>query len=155
MAFNSVVFPEPVPPETTMLSRQRAAISRTRATGVVMLPFATIVSRVIRRLENFRIVMQGPSSASGGKTMFTRLPSGSRQSTNGLASSMRRPTAEAIFCARTASCWLSRNRVEVRDILPAISTKTLSGPLIMTSVTRSSCNNPSSGPYPTMSAASS
>ena len=33
--------------------------------------------------------------------MLTRLPSGRRQSTSGLASSTRRPTAEAIFCART------------------------------------------------------
>ena len=34
--------------------------------------------------------------------MLTRLPSGKRQSTIGLDSSMRRPTRPAIFCATDA-----------------------------------------------------
>jgi len=51
-----------------------------------------IVSRVIVFLENLRIEMAGPSIASGGAMMLTRLPSARRASTSGVDSSMRRPT---------------------------------------------------------------
>jgi hypothetical protein len=44
-----------------------------------------------------RIDRMGPSIASGGMMAFTREPSGSRASTIGLDSSMRRPTRETIL----------------------------------------------------------
>ena len=82
-----------------MFSRQRAAISSRRAIGrrhrCRTRPAA---AKSMAFLANLRIEMQGPSSASGGKMMLTRLPSGRRASTIGLNSSMRRPTAAAM-------CW--------------------------------------------------
>ncbi len=53
-------------------------------------------SSVSCRSGNRRIVSSGPSTASGGSTAFTRLPSGRRASTIGLDSSTRRPTAPTI-----------------------------------------------------------
>ena len=46
--------------------------------------------------ENFRIVIVGPTSDSGGMIAFTRLPSGSRASTIGELSSIRRPSGATI-----------------------------------------------------------
>src|SRR3712207_8751521 len=50
----------------------------------VSAPNSTSLSKSITQRANFRMDMAGPSSASGGKTMFTRLPSPSRASTIGL-----------------------------------------------------------------------
>ena len=50
-----------------------------------------ITSRVIDFLENLRMEIEGPSIASGGMMMLTRLPSSSRASHNGDDSSIRRP----------------------------------------------------------------
>ena len=99
-AFSSVVLPEPVPPEIRMLSRHRAGdLQHPRHRPRTMLPFADHAAKSSFFLANLRIEMHGPSSASGGKTMLTRLPSASRASTIGLDSSMRRPTAATICCA--------------------------------------------------------
>ena len=48
------------------------------------------------RSANLRIVIDAPSSASGGMTAFTRLPSGRRASTIGLASSTCRPSGSTM-----------------------------------------------------------
>ena len=53
-----------------------------------------------------RIDSTGPSSASGGMIALTREPSGSRASTIGLDSSMRRPTEltmRSMICIRCRS----------------------------------------------------
>lgn len=66
------------------------------------------------RRENFRIVMVGPTSDSGGMIALTREPSGSRASTIGELSSIRRPRGETILSI-AASTWLeSANAVSVR-----------------------------------------
>ena len=59
---------------------------------------------------NFRIVRQGPRSARGGITAFTRDPSARRASTIGLDSSMRRPRGVTIrsMTARTVSSSVKR-----------------------------------------------
>ena len=56
------------------------------------------------------MVSTEPSSASGGTTALTRLPSGSRASTIGLASSTRRPTRETIL-SMVRRRWLSSANV--------------------------------------------
>ena len=66
--------------------------SRTSANPVVIDPISTKRSRSNGILENLRIEIEAPSSVIGGITAFTRDPSGSRASTNGVLSSMRRPT---------------------------------------------------------------
>src|SRR5438552_2500293 len=65
-AFNSVVLPEPVPPEMRMLSRQREAILSTVAIAGDIEAFAAMTSSVIDFLENLRIEIDAPSIASGG-----------------------------------------------------------------------------------------
>ena len=79
-------------------------------------------SRVSRFRLNFRIVISGPLSESGGMTALTRLPSGSRASTIGELSSMRRPTLDttrSMICSRWAS---SRKITGVSSSLPSRST---------------------------------
>ena len=90
-AFKSVVLPEPVPPDTSMLSCASMQRDRNSADSSEIEPMLIMSSRVRRRFENFRIVISGPESDSGGMIAFTRLPSGRRASTIGDASSMRRP----------------------------------------------------------------
>ena len=61
-------------------------------------------------VANFRMVSAEPSTASGGTTALTRLPSGRRASTIGLDSSTRRPIRETILsivrrrCASSVKC---------------------------------------------------
>ena len=121
-AFSNVVLPEPVPPEIRMLSRERAAISSSRAISGDRFCCRTIVSSVRLCLGNLRIEIVPPFSTSGGKTILTRLPSASRASTIGLASSMRRPIAVAMRCATLTRCCASRNRASVFSSLPFRST---------------------------------
>ena len=59
---------------------------------------------------NLRIDSSEPSSASGGTTALTRLPSARRASTIGEDSSIRRPTAETIFWMMRSRCFSSLNR---------------------------------------------
>ncbi len=61
-----VVLPVPVPPLTIMLRRDSTARMSTSRQASVMEPLL-ISSRAVRWLRvNFRILMVGPSSASGG-----------------------------------------------------------------------------------------
>src|SRR5690625_5831132 len=83
-AFNRVVLPEPVPPETTIFKRHDAAISRTRCMAIDMVPRAESLASVRSLRENLRIEIAAPSIASGGRITLTRLPSGKRASTIGL-----------------------------------------------------------------------
>ncbi len=67
---------------------------------------------------NLRIVSVEPSSAIGGTTALTRLPSGRRASTIGLASSTRRPTRETIL-SMTRRRWSSSMNAASTGVDPA------------------------------------
>ena len=66
------------------------------------------VDQVLRQVsgsaENFRMVSAEPSTASGGMTALTRLPSGRRASTIGLDSSTRRPIRDTILSMVRRRC---------------------------------------------------
>ena len=80
----SVVLPEPVPPEISMLQRTRPMISSSvLASGEIDL-YLTSCSSFRRSFLNLRMVSAGPSIASGGAMTLTRLPSGRRASQIGL-----------------------------------------------------------------------
>ena len=108
-AFRSVVFPEPVPPEIRTFSS--ASTQRLRKSTVSELSVPSRVSSVMssRLLLNLRIVTSGPLRDSGGITALTRLPSGSRASTIGDDSSMRRPTCATILLMIRRRCDSSLN----------------------------------------------
>ena len=95
--FSVVVLPEPVPPLITMFSRPRTHACSSSATCSVMVPNEMRSPTVNGSAANLRIVSSEPSSAIGGTTALTRLPSGSRASTIGLDSSTRRPTRATIL----------------------------------------------------------
>ena len=97
MMLSKVVLPLPVPPE---ISRFTSALDRacsTCAISAVRVLNSIRLSIVSGTTEKRRIDITGPSSASGGIITLTREPSGSRASTIGLDSSMRRPTRETIL----------------------------------------------------------
>ena len=123
-ALSKVVLPEPEPPQISTLARIRATTSRKRAIAGDRLALRTMSSSVRLYLGNLRIEIVPPLRTSGPSTMLTRLPSASRASTSGLASSMRRPTAAAMRCATLTTCWTSRKRAAVFSNLPSRSTKT-------------------------------
>ena len=122
MALSRVVLPEPVPPEISTLSRARDAMRSTAAICGDRLAVFSIVSRVIFLVENLRIEMLGPSIASGGMMMLTRLPSARRASTSGVVSSTRLPTAETIREAMFMTWRLSRKTTPEISSLPLRST---------------------------------
>ncbi len=92
------------------------------------------------------MVSAGPSTASGGMTALTREPSGSRASTMGDDSSIRRPTRETMRSMTWRTCASERNALSVSISLPSRSMKIASVPLTMTSVTVSSSRNRCMGP---------
>ena len=94
--FRVVVLPEPVPPETKMLSRASTQARRKSNISGVAVPNLTRSSTVNGEAENFRTVTTGPMSDSGGMMALTRDPSVRRASTIGLDSSMRRPIGAMI-----------------------------------------------------------
>ena len=110
MTLSVVVFPEPVPPEMTMLRRPMTQALRKSRTAGVIVPKAMRSASVNGSAENLRMVSTAPSSAIGAMTALTREPSGRRASTSGLASSMRRPTRPTILsmtrrrCASSLKC---------------------------------------------------
>ena len=75
--------------------REDAALQEVDAFAEIV-PMLIMSSSVSRFRENFRIVSSGPESESGAMIAFTRDPSGSRASTIGDDSSMRRPTCATI-----------------------------------------------------------
>src|SRR5260221_14376126 len=64
--FSVVVLPEPVPPETKMFKRASTQARRNSNMSVVAVPKRIRSSVVNGDAENFRIVMTGPTSGSGG-----------------------------------------------------------------------------------------
>src|SRR5438046_2813665 len=74
--FRSVVLPEPVPPETRMLSLARTAERRkVMISGLDDRKRFTTSAGPHFSLANLRIVSAGPLSAMGGITTLTREPS--------------------------------------------------------------------------------
>src|SRR4030043_422121 len=69
---------------------------RTSAMSSVMAPKPTKSSTFMGSRANLRMERAGPSRARGGMMALTREPSGSRASTMGEDSSMRRPPPELI-----------------------------------------------------------
>ena len=96
-----VVLPDEVPPETRMLSRLRTAARRNCIISGLALPIARRSAGRSLSRENLRMVMHGPSIASGGSTTFTRDPSRSLASHIGELSSTRLPT---VLTMRSITC---------------------------------------------------
>ena len=94
---SKVVLPLPVPPETKILVFALTKEANISAILSVRVPNSIKLSIVNGTSENRRIDKTGPSSDKGGIIAFTREPSGSRASTMGLDSSMRRPILATIF----------------------------------------------------------
>ncbi len=110
--------PEPVPPETKMLSRASTHARRNSNISGVAVPNEIRLSTVYGVFENFRTVMTGPISDSGAMIALTRDPSGSRASTRGLVSSMRRPRGRMIRSMIRRTCSLFRKNESTLRILP-------------------------------------
>ena len=105
-----------------------------------MEPSSTSRSISIFCLENFRIVTVAPSKATGGTIMFTREPSLNLASTIGSVSFIRLLHSATICCMTVSKrSELSKN-LSVLYVLPALSTKILSGPFTIISVISSSSN---------------
>ena len=98
-----------------------------------------------------RIDTIGPSSASGGMIAFTREPSGSRASTIGLDSSMRRPTRETILSMIFIRCASSAKRTSVQSELAAALDVHLRVAVDQDVETVGSASSGSSGPRPSIS----
>src|SRR5581483_1155828 len=152
---SSVVFPAPVPPETTIFNRAATqACSRSRIPSVRD-RFRTRSRSVSASRPNRRIERSGPSTATGGMTALTREPSGKRASTMGEDSSIRRPTRETTFSMMRSKWALSLNSTGVRKRRPLRSTYTRYGVLTRMSETVGSCKSGSSGPSPKTSSSTS
>jgi len=151
-ALSRVVFPDPVPPATTMLRRDSTASRKKSRMGSVMAPMRVRSSSVHCLAENFRIVSAAPSNVSGGKTIFTREPSARRASQMGMLSSTRRPkgvTMRSITVLRSVSAAKARSVV---SNFPRRSTMTGWQPVTMISETDGSFSSGSIGPRPSTSA---
>ena len=116
-----VVLPEPVPPETKMLRRAFTQASRNSNISGVAVPNRIRSSTVNGVAENFRMVMTGPTSESGGMMAFTREPSARRASTIGLDSSTRRPIGAMMRWMIFITCSSFWNVTLVSSSLPSRS----------------------------------
>ncbi len=152
-AFSKVVFPAPVPPEIMKLMRDATAACKNSAICGESEPLFNRLAICRCSTPKRRIESLGPSKASGGTTALTRDPSGSRASTSGETSSMRRPT-------RPTMRWIMRSRwsssakmMFVVSRRPCRSTKTSSALFTRMSLTVGSSINVSRGPRPKTSAA--
>ena len=99
-AASRVVLPVPVAPVIRQEARARTSPASTGARSAATVPASTSSARVKARRRLVRRQMRVPSSLSGGRTAFRRVPSGRVASTTGLASSSLRPQAAAILTAR-------------------------------------------------------
>ena len=146
-----VVLPAPVPPLMRQLRRDRTHCLRNSSMLGVSALRATSVSALSRSAGNRRIESSGPSTANGGITALTRDPSGSRASTMGELSSMRRPTPLTIRSMTRMRCWSSWNAPGTDSRTPPRSTYTCLWVLHKMSLTDGSRSNGSSGPNPNTS----
>ena len=138
-----------------MSSRPCTHAARSWATCGLKVPKLIRSATVSGSVANFRMVSVEPSSAIGGTTALTRLPSGRRASTIGLASSTRRPTRDTIRSITRRRCPSSANSVGTWMIFPLRSTKIRCAPLTMISLTSGSRSSGSIGPWPRISSVTS
>ena len=101
-----------------MLRRASTQARRKSNISGVAVPKPTRSLTVYGFAENFRTVMTGPVSESGGMIAFTRDPSGRRASTLGLDSSMRRPIGAMIRSMMCMTCSSFRKATFVSSSLP-------------------------------------
>ena len=135
-ALRRVVLPDPVPPETRMLRRERNTRSASARTSSGSAPCFTRSSAEKARLPKRRTVIATVGLA-GGTQMATREPSSRRASTIGeLAGSS--PKGRAMWMAARRRADSSRSGASCAVNRPARSTQTLPGPLIMISLTSES-----------------
>src|SRR6516225_3055917 len=137
-ALRSVVFPVPVPPLISLLSRASIASCMIRSWPAVTVPVRTSSLAVKKRPWNLRMVKVVPPKLTGGKAAATRDPSGRRESSKGCSSEMSSPRARARF--RTATRRLCSRTVTsgTASMRPSRSTNTAPEPFTMTSVTAGS-----------------
>ncbi len=150
-AASRVVLPVPVPPVTKKASRAAtsAAISRTPSEGSAPRSANSASEYAVGR--STRSDRHVPRGAIGGNTACSRVPSASRASTHGWASSRRRPAALASRVANSRSAASSPKPTPARTSPAPRSTHTSSGAFTRMSVTRSSRSNGSNGPAPASS----
>ena len=120
--FSVVVFPEPVPPDTTMLKRASTAACMNCAASRVSVPKLIRSVMVNGSRANLRIVIVGPVKDNGGMIALKREPSRSLPSTIGDFSSMRRPSGATMRSTTCITCSLSRKRLSESSSLPRRST---------------------------------
>jgi hypothetical protein len=99
--------PAPVPPLIRQFSFEFTQCRRNSSMLAVSAVNSTRFSALSRSAGKRRIESRGPSTASGAITALTREPSGSRASTIGELSSMRRPTPLTIRSITRSRCWSS------------------------------------------------
>ena len=87
-----MVFPEPVPPLTRNARRDSTSRASSEAPAEVTVPLSTSSSSVNARAWGTRSEITVPGRDSGARTAWNLVPSGSRRSAYGVASSSRRPT---------------------------------------------------------------
>ena len=153
-AFKSVVLPEPVPPETTMLSCALVASSSSVAMPGCMAPVRASSAMENPPARKRRMEMAAPSMASGGPMMFTREPSGRRASHMGLSSSTCRPTPSAMRWAMRVKWLASRKATSTLLSRPWRSTYTEFRPLTRMSEMSGSRSSGPRGPRPRISSTS-
>jgi hypothetical protein len=123
---------------------------------LVVMALYPMRSSALRRSDGKRrIESRGPSTASGGMIALTREPSGSRASTIGELSSMRRPTPLTMRSITRSRCWSSWNAAGTLSSLPRRSTNTCLCVLTRMSLTVLSRRSGSSGPKPNTSSSTS
>ncbi len=113
--------PLPVPPETRNDSRPAMTSRSSRAPRGPTAPAASSAGNVHGRRAGTRSDSTVPGRATGGRTACRRVPSASRTSHHGAASSRRRPTEEASRCASRRTADSSAKQTPVRSSpLPAV-----------------------------------
>ena len=119
---SSVVLPDDVPPDTSMLHRC-STHARSSATADGVSDRQRIRSSdVTWDVGNLRMVMHGPLTASGSMIAFTRDPSRRRASTSGCDRSIRRPSGATIRSTIDTAAASDGNACGMRAIRPLRST---------------------------------
>ncbi len=140
-----------VRPQTTVATPAATMAARSRPVVGSSAPRSTRSASQSGWRAKVRMVTTGPSGASGGSTAWKRSPPGRRASTQGLASSTRRPSGAITRWTSAAKASAEGSRTERRCRRPSRSTQTSAGPLTSTSVTPGSASSGASGPRPVSS----
>ncbi len=145
-ALSKVVLPAPVPPETMRLMRALTQAARKSSISGASDSLTRRSWAVSGRVPKRRIDTSGPLSAGGLRTMFKRLPSGSRASTMRDLSSIERPEPVSIRRTTCNKCSSSSKAASEVSSRPRRSKYSCRGPLMKTSVISWSRKRPSMGP---------